>query len=155
MPVGLMSAPATFQRLMQATMLDFKFQFFLVYLGDLLIYSKTFDEPIGIPRTALATCDRDQAQVETEQKCQFLRCQVTYLGHIISTKGVSCKAGKVEAVQNWPTPKTVTELLSFLSFSSYYRYFIKGFTKIAGPLHDLVNESSKSAKKTTASVSIL
>ena len=76
-----------------------------------------------------------------------------HLGHSISAEGVSCKAGKVEAVQNWPTPKTVTELLSFLSFSSY-RYFIKGFTKITSP-HDLVNESSKSAKKTTASVSIL
>ena len=88
-------------------------------------------------------------------KCQFLRRQVTYLGHTISAEGVSCEAGKVEAVQNWPTPKTVTELWSFLGFASYYRRFIKGFTKIAGPLHDLVNESSKSTKKKTAIVSLL
>ena len=88
-------------------------------------------------------------------KCQFLRRQGPCLGHTISAEGVSCETGKVEAVQKWPTPKTVTELRSFLGFASYYRRFIKGFTKIAGPLHDLVNESSKSAKKKTASVSLL
>ena len=88
-------------------------------------------------------------------KCQFLRRQVPYLGHTISAEGVSCEAGKVEAVQKWPTRKNVTELRSFLGFASYYRRFIKGFTKIAGPLHDLVNESSKSAKEKTASVSLL
>ena len=68
---------------------------------------------------------------------------------------MSCEAGKVEAVQNWPTPKTVTELWSFLGFASYYRRVIKGFTKIAGPLPDLLNESSKSTKKKTAIVSLL
>ena len=65
-------------------------------------------------------------------------------------EGVSCEAGKVEAVQNWLTPKTVTELRSFLGYASYYCRFIKGFTKIAGPLHGLVNDSSKSTKKKTA-----
>ena len=80
-------------------------------------------------------------------KCQFLKRQVTCFGHIISAGGVSCEAGKVEAVQKWPTPKIVNELRSFLGFSSYYRCFIKGFAKIAGPLHDLVNESNKNFKK--------
>ena len=154
MPMGLTSAPATFQRLMHATMLDFMFQFLLVYLDDLLVYSKTFDEHLEYLERFLQHVTETGLKLKLS-KCQFLRRQVTYLGHTKSVEGVSCKAGKVEAVQNWPTPKTVTELCSFLGFANYYRRFIKGFTKIAGPLHDLVNESSKSAKKKTASMSLL
>ena len=124
MPMGLTSALATFQRLMQATMSDFIFQFLLVL-----------------------QCMTETGLKLNLSKCQFLRRQVTYLGHNISAEGVTCEAGKVETVPNWPTSKTVTELCSFLGFSSYYRRFIKGFAKIAGPLHDLVNESNKNSKK--------
>ena len=154
MPMGLMSAPATFQWLMHATMSDFMLQFLLVSLDDFLVYSKTFDEHLEYLERLLQCVTETGLKLKLS-KCQFLRRQVTYLGHTISAEGVSCEAGKVEAVQSWPTPKTVTELRSFLGFASYYRRFIKAFTKIAGPLHDLVNESSKSAKKKTASVSLL
>ena len=148
MPMGLTSAPATFQWLMQATMSDFMFQFLLVYLDD-LVYSKTFDEHLEYLERLLQHVTETGLKLKLS-KCQFLRCQVMYLGHTIPAEGGSCEAGKVEVVQNWPTPKTVTYLHSFLGFSSYYRHFIKGFTKIAGPLHDLVNDSSKSTKKKTA-----
>ena len=154
MPMGLTSAPTTFQWLMHATTSDFMFQFLLVYLDDLLVYSKMFDEHLEYLERLLRCVTETGLKLKLS-KCQFLRCQVTYLGHTISVEGVSCEAGKGETVQNWPTPKTVTELRSFLGFASYYRRFIKGFTKIAGPLHDLVNESSKSAKKKTASVFLL
>ena len=93
MPMGLTSALATFQRLMQATMSDFMFQFLLVLQR--------------VTETGLKP---------KLSKCQFLRRQVTYLGHNISAGGVSCEAGKVEAVPNWPTPKTVNEPRSFLGF---------------------------------------
>ena len=152
--MGLTSAPTTFQWLMHATTSDFMFQFLLVYLDGLLVYSKTFDEHLEYLERLLRCVTETGLKLKLS-KCQFLRCQVTYLGHTISVEGVSCEAGKGETVQNWPTPKTVTELRSFLGFASYYRRFIKGFTKIAGPLHDLVNESSKSAKKKTASVFLL
>ena len=133
--MGVTSAPAAFQRLMQATMSDFMFQFFLVYLDDLLVYSKTLDEHMAYLERLLQRLTETGLELKLS-KCQFLRRQVTYLGHTISAEGVSCEAGKVEAVQNWPTPKTANELRSFLGFSSYYRCFIKGFTKIAGPLRE-------------------
>ena len=81
-----------------------------------------------------------------------LRREVIYLGHTISADGVSCESGKVECVQNWPTPTTTTELRSFLGFASYYRRFIGGFARIAGPLHDLVSEGAKHSKKKAADV---
>ena len=87
--------------------------------------------------------------------CQFLRREVTYLGHTISADGVSCESGKVGGVQNWPTPTTTTELRSFLGFASYYRRFISGFARIAGPLHDLMSEGAKHSKKKAANVSRL
>ena len=87
-------------------------------------------------------------------KCQFLRREVTYLGHTISADGVSCESGKVECVQIWPTPTTTTELLSFPGLASYYWRFISGFARTAGPLHDLVSEEAKHSKKKAADVYI-
>ena len=88
-------------------------------------------------------------------KCQFLRREVTYLGHTISADGVSCESGKVECVQNWPTPTTTTDLRSFLGYAGYYRRFINRFARIAGPLHDLVSEGAKHSKKKAGDVSRL
>ncbi|KAK7103788.1 hypothetical protein V1264_018620 [Littorina saxatilis] len=146
MPMGLISAPATFQRLMQTTMSEFLFQFLLVYLDDLLVYSKTFDEHLEHLDRLLERLIKTGLKIRPD-KCQFLRRQVTYLGHTISAEGISCEAGKVDAVVNWPTPTTTTEVRSFLGFASYYRRFIAKFSKLAGPLHDLVAEAEKGTKK--------
>ena len=154
MPMGLSSAPATFQRLMQSTMSNFIFQFLLVYLDDLLVYSKTFDEHLAHLDRLLQRIIDAGLKLKMD-KCQFLRRQVHYLGHTISAEGVSCKAGKVEAVKNWPVPATTTALRSFLGFASYYRRFIQGFSKIAGPLHDLVAKGSARHKKKGADISKL
>jgi len=154
MPMGLSSAPATFQRLMQSTMSDFIFQFLLVYLDDLLVYSKTFDEHLAHLDRLLQRIIDAGLKLKMD-KCQFLRRQVHYLGHTISAEGVSCEAGKVEAVKNWPVPATTTALRSFLGFASYYRRFIQGFSKIAGPLHDLVAKGNARHKKKGADISKL
>nr|KAG5696950.1 hypothetical protein BaRGS_015914 [Batillaria attramentaria] len=122
MPFGLTSAPATFQRLMQATMSDFLFQFLLVYLDDLLIFSRTFKEHLQHLERLLQRIAETGLKLKME-KCQFLRRQVTYLGHTISAKG----------------------LLQALHCE----------VPAAGPLHDLVAEASKGAKKTTIPVTSL
>ena len=103
-PFGLREC-TTFQRLMHATMSDFMFQFLLVYLDD-LVYSKTFDEHLEYLERLLRRVTETGLKLKLI-KCQLLRRQVTYLGHIISAEGVSCEAGRVETVHNWPTPKTV------------------------------------------------
>ena len=110
--MGLTSAPAAFQRLIHATISEFMFQFLLVYLYDILVYSKTFDEHLKYLERLLRRVTETGFKLKLS-KCQFLRRQVTYLGHTISAEGVNCEAGEVEAVQNWPSPRTVTELPPF------------------------------------------
>ena len=151
MPRGLASAPVTFQHLMQATMSDFAFQFLLVYLDDLLVYSKTFDKHMEHLERLLQRVTETGLKLKAS-KCQFLRCEVTYPGHTISADGVSCESGMVECVQNWPTPPTTTELHSFLGFASYYQRFISGFARTAALLHDLVSDGAKRSKKKAADV---
>ena len=83
-------------------------------------------------------------------KCQFLRPNVTYLGHVASAEGVATDPAKTEAVTNWPKPKTLKDLRSFLGFASYYRRFVPHFTQVARPLHELVSnlyEGGKSGKE--------
>ena len=109
MPMGLASAPATFQCLMQATMSDFAFQFVLVYLDDLLVYSKTFDEHMEHLEQLLQRVTEAGLKLKASN-CQFLRREVTCVRYTISADGWSCESGKVECVQNWPTPTTTTEL---------------------------------------------
>ena len=64
-------------------------------------------------------------------KCEFFKDQISYLGHVVSAKGIATDPKKIEAVRNWPVPKTVTQVRSFLGFTNYYRRFIKGYAKVS------------------------
>jgi transposase InsO family protein len=145
MPFGLTGAPATFQRLMNRVMSDFLFNFLLVYLDDLLIFSRTFEDHLQHLDRVLQRLGDTGLKLNL-QKCQLLCEEVSYLGHTISAKGVSCQKDKTEVVANWPTPSTTKELRSFLGFAGYYRRFVKDYAKIAGPLHDLVKQSESKGK---------
>ena len=140
MPFGLCNAPASFARLMQACLNEQIFQILLVYLDDILIYSQTFEEHLNRLEMVLARLQKHGLKLKLE-KCNFLKRKVTYLGHEVSGDGISPEPQKVAAVKEWPVPTTVKELRTFLGFASYYRRFIDSFAKIAGPLHQLVNES--------------
>lgn len=138
MPFGLCNAPATFQRLMQAVMSDFVFQIVLIYLDDLLVYSSTFHEHLVRLETVFRRLKETGLKIKIE-KCHFLQPEVRFLGHQVSSQGVSTDPDKISAVREWPVPGTLKELRSFLGFCSYYRRFIESFSQIAGPLHDVVN----------------
>lgn len=138
MPFGVCNGPATFQRLMQATMSDLIFQVILVYLDDILLFSESFDNHLCRLEMVLSRLAETGLKVKIE-KCNFLQEKVQFLGHQISADGIGPDPGKVAAVTEWPVPTSVKQLRSFLGFCSYYRKFIQGFSKIAGPLHDLVN----------------
>lgn len=138
MPMGMTNSPATFQRLMQTCLNDYIFQILLVYLDDIIVYSNTFDEHIE-RLDRVFTRLREHGLKLKPEKCKFLQHKVTYVGHQISSDGITTDPEKTRAVSEWKPPTTVKELRSFLGFCSYYRRFVKDFARIAGPLHQLVN----------------
>ncbi|KAL7878192.1 hypothetical protein SRHO_G00048350 [Serrasalmus rhombeus] len=139
MPFGLCNAPSTFQRLMERMYGDQNCQSLLLYLDDIIVFSSDIDQHVGCLELVLSRLQQEGLKANLE-KCCFFQQEVRYLGHLVSNQGVSTDPEKVSAVANWPCPTSVSELRSFLGFASYYRRFIQGFLKLAGPLHHLVAE---------------
>lgn len=139
MPMGVCNGPATFQRLMQATMSDLIFDIMLVYLDDILVYSPTFESHLERLDIVFKRLQHTGLKVKWG-KCHFLQKEVKFLGHQISAEGIATDPSKIAAVKEWPVPATVKELQSFLGLCSYYRRYVEGFSKIAAPLHDVVNQ---------------
>lgn len=139
MPMGVCNGPATFQRLMQATMNDLIFEIMLVYLDDILVYSPSFESHLERLDIVLKRLKHAGLKLKLG-KCHFLQKEVRFLGHQISADGIATDPSKVAAVKEWPVPSTVKELQSFLGLCSYYRRYVEGFSKIAAPLHDAVNQ---------------
>lgn len=141
MPMGIKNAPATFQRMMDQLLNGMQYTELFVYLDDIIIFSRTLEEH---DRTVerLFTRLRDANLVLQPEKCEFLRTEVTYLGHIVSKDGIRTNPKKVEAIQSFPTPKNVKTIREFLGIAGYYRRFIENFSSIAKPLFDLVKKNA-------------
>ena len=139
MSFGLCNAPATFERLMETILRGLQWRECLVYLDDIIIFGKTFDETLS---RLSHVFDRIQdANLKLNpSKCSLFREEVAFLGHVVSPHGVHTDPSKIEAVVDWPTPKNVREVRSFLGLASYYRKFVKGFAAIARPLHQLTGK---------------
>lgn len=137
MPFGLCNAPSTFQRLMERLFGDQQCQSLLLYLDDIVVFSSSVDQHLARMEVVLSRLQTEGLKAKLS-KCAFFKKEVHYLGHVISSEGVSTDPGKVEAVAQWPCPTSVAELRSFLGFASYYRRFVEGFAKLAAPLHRLV-----------------
>ena len=139
MPFGLSNAPATFQRLMESVMGDLNFNTLLLYLDDILVFSKTYEEHLQRLEVVLQRLRQHGLKIKPS-KCHFLRKECHYLGHVVSSSGVSTDPGKTKAINNWPRPKSEKELRSFLGLAGYYRRFVKHFSKVAAPLHALLSK---------------
>lgn len=146
MPFGLCNAPGTFQRLMQRMFGDQQGQSLLLYLDDIIVFSSSVQQHLQRLEVVLDRLQRESLKVKLE-KCKFFQREVGYLGHVISREGVSTDPAKVEAVAKWQRPCNVSELRSFLGFASYYRRFVEGFAKLAGPLHQLVAKAAGTKSK--------
>ncbi|MCI48493.1 retrotransposon protein, partial [Trifolium medium] len=102
----------------------------VVFIDDILIYSKTEEEHVEHLRIVLETL-REKKLYAKFSKCEFWLKEVSFLGHVISSRGIAVDPAKVEAVLEWGTPESVTEIRSFLGLADYYRRFIEGFSKLA------------------------
>jgi hypothetical protein len=135
MPFGLTNAPSTFQSCMNHFFNKQLRKHLLVFFDDLLIYSKTWEEHLQHMEQIL-TIMEDQSLYSKESKCEFGMTGILYLGHIICVKGVQVHQEKIQAILDWPTPKTLTELRGFIGICSYYKRFVKGFSQLCAPLTD-------------------
>ena len=144
MPFGLTNAPATFQRLMESCLGDLHLNWCIIYLDDIIIFSKNPDEHITRLKGVFEKLARAGLKLKPS-KCEFFKAKLKYLGHIVSQEGIATDPIKIEAILKWPQPKTVTDVRSFTGFTNYYRKFIKGYAKIARPLHELT--SGENAKR--------
>ena len=142
MPFGLCNAPATFQRLMEKILKDMLTKICLVYLDDVIIFGKSFEEMLENLSKVFRRIREANLRINPE-KCVFFRKNVKYLGHIISAEGVVTDPEKISAVKDWPVPHTKKQLRSFLGFCSYYRKFVKGFSFISKPLYALTEDKVK------------
>ena len=146
MPQGLCNSPSTFQRTVEMIFGDLNFSKLVLYLDDILVYSSTFQEHLDRLEVVFQRLIKHGLKLKGG-KCHFLRREIKHLGHVVGRDGVSVDPDKVERVENWPTPRGVEELRSFLGLASYYRRFVNGFSKIAAPLHALVGRAGAKTGK--------
>ena len=127
MSFGLTNAPTAFMDLMNRVFQPFLDQFVILFISDILVYSCSKQKHEEHLRMVLQTLREHQLYAKFS-KCEFWLSSVTFLGHVISKKGINVDPKKVKAIQNWPRPTTVIEIHSFLGLAKYYRCFVKDFS---------------------------
>ncbi|GJR49707.1 putative nucleotidyltransferase, ribonuclease H [Tanacetum coccineum] len=142
MPFGLTNAPAVFMDLMNRVCKLYLDKFVIVFIDDILIYSKTKEEHEDHLRLVLKLL-RGEKLFAKFSKCEFWLQEVHFLGHVINQEGIHVDPRKVEAVKNWKAPTSPTEVRSFLGLAGYYRRFIADFSSIAKPLTLLTQKNKK------------
>ena len=133
---------AAFMDMMNRVFTKYLDKFIIVFIDDILVYSKTREEHEEHLRIALQQL-RDHKLYAKFSKCDFWLSKVHFLGHVVSKEGVSIDSIKVEAVSKWATPTSVTKIRHFLGLAGYYRRFVEGFSRIAAPLTSLMRKGKK------------
>lgn len=141
MPFGLTNAPSTFQAAMNDLFRPHLRKFILVFFDDILVYSPSMEQRLKHLRIALQLLS-DNHFLAKASKCHFSQTQISFLGHVVSAKGVAVDQDKVQAVQDWPVPSNVKELREFLGLTGYYRRFVRNYGVIARPLTDLTKKNA-------------
>ena len=142
MPFGLTNAPAAFMDLMNRVFRPYLDQFVVVFIDDILVYSKDREIHDTHLQVVLETLRKEQLYAKLN-KCEFWLTEVSFLGHIVSEEGIRVAPKKIEVVVEWKPPRNVTEVRSFLGLAGYYRRFVKGFSMIAAPMTRLLQKNVK------------
>ncbi|GJX79718.1 putative reverse transcriptase domain-containing protein [Tanacetum coccineum] len=142
MPFGLTNAPAVFMDLMNRVCKPYLDKFVIVFIDDILIYSKNKQEHEEHLKIILELLKKEELYAKFS-KCEFWIPKVQFLGHVIDNKGIHVDPAKIESVKDWASPKTPTEIRQFLGLAGYYRRFIEGFSKIAKPMTKLTQKKVK------------
>ncbi|GJT46242.1 putative reverse transcriptase domain-containing protein [Tanacetum coccineum] len=142
MPFGLTNAPAVFMDLMNRVCKPYLDKFVIVFIDDILIYSKDEKEHEEHLKAILELLKKEQLYAKFS-KCEFWIPKVQFLGHVIDSRGIHVDPAKIESIKDWASPKTPTEIRQFLGLAGYYRRFIEGFSKIAKSMTKLTQKGIK------------
>ena len=139
MSFGFTNAPTVFMKLMNRVFKEFLDTFVIVFIDDILVYSKSEADYQEHLRKVLTILRAEQLYAMFS-KCEFWLYEVAFMGYLVSSKGITVDPVKIEAVMRWPKPTTVTEMRSFLGLVGYYRRFVQDFSKISSALTQLTKK---------------
>ncbi|GJU01094.1 putative reverse transcriptase domain-containing protein [Tanacetum coccineum] len=142
MPFSLTNAPAVFMDLMNRACKPYLDKFVIVFIDDILIYSRNKEEHADHLRRILELLRKEELYAKFS-KCDFWINIVQFLGYVIDSQGINVDPTKIEAVKNWASPTTPTEVRQFLGLAGYYQRFIKDFSKIVKSLTELTQKNKK------------
>ena len=142
---GLCNAPPTFQRLMLNCLGELNLTYCLIYLDDVIIFSKTEEEHLEQMRVVFDRFREHGLKLKLS-KCEVFKTEINHLAHHVSKRGVLPSKKNLEAITRCPPPDTYTKVKSFVGLVGHYRCFIKGFANIVAPLYDLTSGENKDKK---------
>ena len=140
MPFGLTNAPSTFMPLMNHVLRAFIGRCVVVYFDDIPIYSKNLDDHV-VHLNSILDVLRKEKLFANLKKCTFCTEKLVFLGFVVSVQGIQVHQEKVQSIQEWPSPTSISQVHSFHSLASFYQRFVKDFSSIATPLTEVIKKN--------------
>jgi hypothetical protein len=142
LPFGLNNAPSTFERIMEAVLRGCQWKTCLIYLDDIIVFGRNLQEQVQRLGEVLEKLQNAGLKLKPS-KCNFFQKSLVFLGHLVTSEGLTTDPEKVKALQEWPRPKNVKDVRAFLGFCSYYRRYVAGFAELSIPLCKLTQKQQK------------